>query len=246
VDVNVDNSDTTTLTAGNGDVSVTSYHGNVDVENSTITAGDSVGLTASGSVTVASGSIGANNNVNVTAGTGITINGTAITADDTTYGDIALTSTTGQTTIQNGASLTAYSLTINSPDGILIDGTSGGSISGNALNLTAGNNDDGNGGPTIQVQGEDLQSFATVNIAAHTVNLFNVIFGGGSVVNVGSFYGVANINNTIKTIIPGDVNFYQSYQGSTLIAGTTTGISTTPGIVGTGIGTTAGINVHAN
>jgi hypothetical protein len=244
VDVNVglDVPLATTLTAVSGDVDLTSYHGNVDVENSTVTAGDSVNLTASGSVNVTGGSVGANNAVNITAGTGITINGVPVTADDTVYGDITLNSTTGQTTIQNGSSVTG-NLTVNSPDGILIDGSGGGTISGNTMNLTAGN---GNvdGGPTIAVHGADplhvadLSSFATVNMAAHTIDLFNVTFGGTSIVNLGSYYGVANVDNLLTPIVPGDVNLRNVTYGAIPIV-----LSSQ---VGSGIGTTPGIYVHAN
>jgi filamentous hemagglutinin len=207
VDVNVDSSDTTTLTAGSGDVSVTSYHGNVDVENATVTAGDSVSLTAPGTVTVASGSINANNNVTVTAGSGITINGTPITADDDVYGNITLTSTAGMTTIQNGASMTG-NLTINSPDGILIDGSHGGTISGNTLSLTSGNS---GGTDTITVNNEDLTTFASVNMAAHTLVLSDVAFGGTSLVTLASQSGQLAPNpNTSASIIPFDVNFIKN------------------------------------
>jgi hypothetical protein len=209
VDVNVDNSDTTTLTAGSGDVSVTSYYGNVDVENSTVTAGGSVTLTAPGTVTLNNGSLTGNNSitygVNVNAGTGITINGTAITADDPTYG-IYLTSSAGMTTIQNGASMTG-NLTINSPDGILIDGSHGGTISGSTMNLTAGGGDI-LGGPAINVNNEDFSTFQTVNMSAHTINLTDVAFGGSSIVNLHSFLGLlALFPNTGAASVPGEVNF---------------------------------------
>jgi len=217
VDVNVDNSDTTTLTAGSGDVSVTSYHGNVDVENATVTAGGSVTLTAPGSVTVAGGSIGANNNVTITAGSGITINGTPVTADDDVYGNITLTSTAGMTTIQNGASMTG-NLTINSPDGILIDGSSGGTITGSTMNLTAGGGDI-LGGPAITVNNEDFSTFQTVNMSAHTINLSYVDFGGSSTVNLHSFLGsLALLPNTGLGSVPGEVNFINGVKyGGTLI-----------------------------
>jgi hypothetical protein len=197
-------------------------------------------LTAPGTVTVASGSINANNNVTVTAGNGITINGTPVSADDTTYGNITLTSTAGMTTIQNGASMTG-NLTINSPDGILIDGSSGGTFSGNTMNLTAGNNDDGNGGPTIAIHGPDplhhvdLSAFANINISAHTIDLLDVTFGGLTPVNLGCFSGFANVNNGV---VAGEANLRNVTYGIIPI------ISSLQ--VGTGIGTTPGIYVHAN
>jgi hypothetical protein len=214
--VNQDSSDTTTLSAQSGDVDVTSYHGNVDVENSTVLAVGSVNLNAAGSVTLNNGSVTGIKNVSVNAGTGITINGVAVTADDPAYG-IYLTSTAGQTTIQNGSSV-AGNLTVNSPDGILIDGSRGGTFSGNTMNLTAGGGNS-DGGPAITVNNEDLSAFQTVNMSAHTINLSDVAFGGSSNVNLHSYLGLlALLPNTGALSVPGEVNFINGVTfGGTLI-----------------------------
>ena len=205
VDVDQDVSDTTALTAGSGDVDVTSHNGSMDVENSTVLAGGSVALSAAGSVTLNNGSVTGIKNVSVNAGSGITINGVAITANDPDYGTY-LTSTAGQTTIQNGSSV-AGNLTVNSPDGILIDGSRGGAFSGSTISLTAGGGD-ANGGPAISVQNADLSGYATVNMAAHTVNLLDVAFGGSSAVNLHSYFGALASNpNTGQVSVPGYVNF---------------------------------------
>jgi hypothetical protein len=224
------------LLESSGDVDVYADYGNVDFENSTVTAlsgdvdieagysdaegsetltmggdivtaGGSVTLNAPGSVTLTGGSVTGNDSVNVTGDSGITINGTAVSADDTTYGQINLTTTSGQTTIQNGTSMTAYNLTVNSPDGILIDGSGGGTLSGNTMSLTAGGGD-ASGGPAITVNNEDLTAFQTINMSAHTVNLLDVAFGGSSTVNLHSYFGALASNpNTGQSSVPGYVNF---------------------------------------
>ena len=61
---------------------------------------------------------------------------------------------------------------VNSPDGILLDGT-GGTFSGGQLDLASGNVD---GTDEIDVKNADLTAFATINMAAHTINLTDVSF----------------------------------------------------------------------
>ena len=210
IDVDQNVSDTTALTAGGGDVDVTSHNGNMDMENSTVLAGGSVALNAAGSVNLKSGSVTGTKNVNVNAGTGITINGVAVTASDPVYG-VYLTSTAGQTTIQNGSSVTG-NLTVNSPDGILIDGSHGGRFSGGTMNLMASSGD-------INVNNEDLTAFPIINLSARTINLADVDFSGSSHVTLNSLLGLlAPLPNTGLLSVPGDVNFIRGVTfGGTLI-----------------------------
>jgi hypothetical protein len=205
-----------------GNVNI-SGNGAVGINNSTIYADNNVNITAeqvklgdaiydsSGGVTVSGGSITAGNNLVITA------NGAA------------------GTTINKGASLNALYITVNSPDGILInqDGSSS-TYTGNQLNMTAGNGNS-DGGPVIAVQNANFSALPILNFAAHTIDLFNVTFGRSSIVNLGSYFGVANVENGI---IPGDVNFRSVSYGGTAI--------TSANQIGSGIGSTPGIYVHQN
>jgi hypothetical protein len=153
-------------------------------------------------VTGGSMTISADGSVMVGAGTGLTVSSASISAN-TSSGTIELDSASGQTMIENGSSLRAYYIKVNSPDGILLDGTGGGHVSGNTMNLTAamGNSD---GGSTITLQNEDLSSFQTVNVQGHTVNVDGVNLSSLSSYNFTSFYGGYYIDNGHQ---PGYVNF---------------------------------------
>jgi len=182
--------------AESGNVNI-STDGGVDMESSKINANSSAGI---------------GGNVTVTAGTGITVNGASISGD-TAAGTIALNNASGQATIENGASAQAFYLTVNSPDGILIDGTSGGGVhlSGNTMKLTSGNLA---AKDVIAVNHEDLSSFQSVNIAGHTLDIEYTTFAGGSSVNLGSSTGTLNINNGVQ---PFNINLIQDNYGSTPI-----------------------------
>jgi hypothetical protein len=202
-----------TITSEN-DVDISSV-GNIDIESTTLSAGDSASILAlNGSVTLNNDSISSVNNVDVLAGTGLTVSGTSITADPD-VGTISLNNASGITTINNGSSLQAYTITLNSGDGILLDGT-GGTFSGNEIDLASGNAD---GSDEIDVQNADLTAFANVNISAHTVNLTDVAFGGESMVHLNSFFGLLADNpNTGAASQPGYVNFINGVTyGGTLI-----------------------------
>ena len=164
-----------------------------------------MGITAGGLVTMIDSTIIVigGNNVNITAGTGISVSGTSISAD-IDVGTISLNNASGVTTINNGSSMQAFYISVNSPDGILLDGT-GGTFSGNQLDLASGNVD---GTDEIDVKNADLTAFATINMAAHTINLTDVAFGGASTVNLHSFFGLlAPLPNTGALSLPGFVNF---------------------------------------
>ena len=227
---------------------------NILISDSTLNAfaslegvGGNVNISGNGGVEIDNSTIHADANVNITAeqavvgdaiydeSGGVTISGGSITAGSTTSPKSIVITANGAagTTINNGASLNAYYISVNSPDGILIDGT-GGTVSGNHLNLTAadGNSD---GGPTTTLQNGDFSQFAIINIRSHTVNLLNDDFSRGSIINIGTYYGVANVENGI---IAGDANFIGDSYGGTRI--------TSASQIGNGIGTTAGIFVHQN
>jgi len=202
------------LNAVGGDADF-SAGGNLDIESTTISAGDSIDILAlNGSVTLNNDSISGVNNVDVVAGSGLTVGGTSINADPA-VGTISLNNVSGVTTINNGSSMQAFYISVNSPDGILLDAT-GGTYSGNRLDLNSGNAD---GTDEIDVQNADLTAFATVNMAAHTINLTDVAFGGASMVNLHSFFGLLADNpNTGAGSVPGYVNFINGVTyGGTLI-----------------------------
>jgi len=219
------------------DADITSYmnSGNLDV-----TAGGAVNMTG-GSISGVGGH--SPNSVNVTAGTGITINGTAVAADDTTYGEVNLTSTTGQTTIENGASVRVFDLTINSADGILIDGSTGATVSGSQLNLTSGNV---GGTDSVTVNDEDLSGYQSVNISGHTLYLNGDTFNVNIPNNFTCWSGTANIDNSASpSYVIGAANFHNSYT-DTGTATPTTLISSTSQLNVTGGTTpvnTPGLNI---
>jgi hypothetical protein len=121
-------------------------------------------------------------------------------------------SASGTITVQNTA-ITANNLTLNSGDGILLDGTAGaltltGIGTSAQVNLT---DTAGALGGALTVTGSgagahpnvDFSSFATVNMTAHTINLTNVAFGGTSTVNFQSNNPLLNIGSSVA----GKVNF---------------------------------------
>jgi len=172
-------------------------NGTISLSDASITTiGGDVNLSTGGSVDLESSTVaasGSTGNVTVNADAGITVNGATVSGD-AVVGTVTLNSTSGQTTIENGASAQAFYLNVNSPDGILIDGTSGGGIhlSGNTMNLTSslGNAaDDVSDGHKVEIENTDLSSFQAVNVQAHSVYLDNVNFSSLSSYNFTSFHG---------------------------------------------------------
>jgi len=208
---------------GTVNISGTSVSGdNIFISGSTITANN-------GNVTIAN-----NNSLSLPDGAGfdlssannIDVSGSTITASGST-GTVELDNTSGKTTVENGSSIDSFYLNVNSSDGILIDGTGGGHISGNTMNLAAGignSSDDVSGGHTVTVQNEDLTSFQTVNVTGHTVNLDGVTFANGSVGNFTSFHGGFYVNDGHQA---GYVNFNNDFYGNQAIT------TSTPGVVNT-------------
>jgi hypothetical protein len=196
------------LNADGGNV-VIACSSDIDIENTTLSAADSVAVAALDTTTTLNGdTLTAGANANISANTGITIGATSITADPEA-GSINVNNASGVTTINNGSSMHAFYISVNSPDGILLDGT-GGTFSGNRLDLTSGNIL----GDKIKVLNAYLTAFATVNMSAHTIDLMNVAFGNGSTVNLKSLAGMANFGSSIF----GDVNFISgvTYGGTTI------------------------------
>ena len=238
------------LNAASGDVDISSG-GNIEIGSTTVLAGDSVSILApNGSVTVNNDSVGGVNNVDVVAGAGLDVGDSSINADSN-VGTISLANDSDVTTINNGSSMQAFYISVNSPDGILLDGT-GGTFAGNQLNLASGN---AAGTDEIDVQNADLTAFQSVNISAHTVNLLNVGFGDGSLVNLQSFYGLLADNpDTGATSVPGYVNFINgvTYAGTLITSGnqsTYVNPSSGPGIYISTLGSTpitlsAGLSAH--
>jgi hypothetical protein len=125
-------------------------------------------------------------------------------------GQVNLASRTGSLTV-NGTDIQTHFLTLNSGDSILLDAngrTLTGVGPGATANFTAPNQ--------ITVNNANLTSFGVVNMAANTINLFNVAFGDGQV-TLKSLDGILAPNpNTGAASVPGAVNFLQNvtYKGN--------------------------------
>jgi hypothetical protein len=207
-----------------GEVFMTSDTDSIMVQNASITAG-AVSMTAfgsSGSITVQNTSI-TTPGITMTSGStsgSITVQNSIINAPTVTM-TAPSASPSDLITVNQNTSITTSTLTLNSGDGILLDGTGGlnGGGSGTAT-LTAPANFN-NPSSTLTVNNADFSSFSTVNMAGYTVYLTNVIFSGGSTVNITSRNGAANFSATPATTVPGDVNFIgnnNKYGGTTINA----------------------------
>jgi hypothetical protein len=154
------------------------------------------------------------------SGTDVIIEDTTINTDPT-HGSVTMTSSDGPINV-TGTSIRTHVLTLNSGDGILLDGsgqkftTSG---SGATANFTAPNQ--------ITVNNADLTSFATVNMIANTITLTDVAFGKNSIDSFGTPTGDVNVNSTL---IPGGLNLYNdSYGGTTITSASQVNLSSGPG-----------------
>jgi len=169
----------------------------ITVNNSTINAPNSIIISSINDLNVTGSSpapqVGSQHSVD---GGGSSLN------TDPNTGSVTLSSASGSVNV-SGTSITAHYLTLNSGDGILLDG-SGQTLTaagaGSTANLTAAN--------LITVNNTDFSAFAVVNMAANTINLLDVAFGSGSAVTLRSLYGVLAPNpNTGAASVQGDVNF---------------------------------------
>jgi hypothetical protein len=120
-------------------------------------------------------------------------------------GSVSLSSSSGSVNV-SGTSITTHYLTLHSGDGILLDG-SGQSFtasgSGSTAKFTAPN--------LITVNNADLSGFEIVNMAANTINLFNVAFSG--TVSLNSLLGILHYGSGMY----GAVNFINVYYNGQLI-----------------------------
>jgi hypothetical protein len=144
--------------------------------------------------------------VNITSDSDVDVgvDGAAIVTDSGS-GSVTFSSSGGSVNVTDTSIQTHY-LTLNSGDSILLD-ASGKSLAatgtGATANFTAPN--------IITVNNSDMSSFGSVNMAANTVNLFNVAFGAGCSVLLQSLNGLLAPNpNTSAASVPGDVNFIQN------------------------------------
>jgi FecR protein len=168
-----------------------------------------IGLTSGSTINILNGFINdpglmtftAANAINIIWDSVVFITGNSILTTTAKNGQVTLSSRHSTLTVNN-TSIRTHVLTLNSGDQILLD-ASGRSLTGTGkgatANFTAPN--------LIDVKNADFTSWAVVNMAANTINLFNVAFGSGSV-TLESLNGILAPNpNTGAKSVFGDVNF---------------------------------------
>jgi hypothetical protein len=175
--------------------------GAMNFNNSTLSA-DTLRVTGSGTATIntINSVFQAAQTVLLSAPGEVSINGAGTDGEPVTEGSaLSATSVTVRSDKGNvgmrDTSVAAQFLTLNSGDGILLDSggrrfTASGEVS--RASFTAPN--------LITVNNTDLSAFSVVNMAANTINLYNVAFGG--TVNLRSQLGTWHNG----TILPGAVN----------------------------------------
>jgi hypothetical protein len=140
----------------------------------------------------------------------------------TSIDSINLVNTTGQLVVNNAgnpnAIFSAKFITLNSPDGILLDTPGQGNIG--TLTLTAGNQITSQ----VSVKNDDLSGTGQLNISARTIVLSDVALpdSGNTTFAVGDGKLAAN-PNTQQQIVNGELNFFKNvtYQGE---------LANTPGV----------------
>jgi hypothetical protein len=186
----------------------------------------------------------------MTAPNAVNILGTDVIVDSATIdtdpnkGSVTMSSSDGPINVTS-TSIRTHTLTLNSGDGILLDGsgqTFTATGSGATVNFTAPNQ--------ITVNNADFTSFATVNMVANTITLTHVAFRKNSIDNFGTATGAVNVNGTQ---IPGGLNLYNDSYGGTPITSASqvnlsSGPGTTPGMYSysTGFGGGEGISSLLN
>ena len=187
-----------------GDIGITSGS-EINLENNTtIDNAGHITLTAANAVNFVSDNtidIGVND---PTAGK-VGLSSDTTISTDAGAGHVMLSSQSGSVNVMN-TDIQAHFLTLNSGDSILLD-ASGKTLTatgtGATASLAAKN--------VISANNLDFADYGVVNMAAHTINLINVAFGGGSSVTLQSFNGVLAPNpNTGAFSVPGDVNFIRN------------------------------------
>ena len=167
----------------------------------TLTAPNAVNISSDGDVNVG---VSDPTGANVGLSSDTTIN------TDAGSGQVNLNSKLGSVTVLNTSIQTHY-LTLNSGDSILLDAngkTLKATGAGATASFTAPN--------LISVNNANLTAFRLVNLAANTINLFNVAFDG--TVNLKSLNGTWNNGS----VVYGSVNNLggNTYQGSPIVAPT--------------------------
>jgi hypothetical protein len=194
--------DTTTIDAKN--LAIFSAPGAINFNNATInSAAVTVEGTGNAPLTFNNTTINAPSVLAATTVGALNVTGSTIETDAGS-GGVSLISSSGSTTI-TGTTITTHYLTVNSGDGILLDG-SGQALtatgSGATANFTAPN--------LITVNNADFSTFAAVNLAANTLNLSDVNLGSGAV-TLKSLMGLLNLGSSRS----GYVNFIENvtYKG---------------------------------
>jgi hypothetical protein len=161
--------------------------GNLAVSDSTL-SGDSILFSpVGGTLTVDSSRLSLNHNALFSAGQAVTINNSVINTDPDS-GRVSVNSQSGPVTL-TGTSIQAQFLTVNSGDGILLDGT-GATLNSHGANSTASFT-----APNlITVNNADLSAFAILNLVANTVTINGVNLPKLTIVE--TLTGLANINNS--------------------------------------------------
>jgi hypothetical protein len=137
-----------------------------------------------------------------------TLNNSAVSADPD-MGALVISSKSGSVTLA-GTSIQAQYLSVNSGDGILLDGTGAhftASGSGSSASFVAPN--------LITVNNADLSSYGAINMAANTITIINTIFGGNSIDNFATQTGNVYVNNGPN--VNGALNLHNVYYGDTAI-----------------------------
>jgi hypothetical protein len=199
--VNILNHDPTGIIDLNAPASISILGG------SSIQAQNSIGLSSQGDVTVTGASLVATNSVSIFSSNGnVTLNSPQLinsaSLDITAGGSIAAIDNSG-----GGGSghFQVGNVMLMAGDQIILQGHNSNPMPGpgpliyqftmNAANL-------------VQIQDLDFGGYMAVNMTAHTINLTNVAFAGGSSVGLTSHFGVLAPNpNMGAASVPGDVNF---------------------------------------
>jgi len=182
-----------------GDVGFSSV-GNVTLAGSTITANNVTISPVGRALTINASTLNVAQSATLSAAGAVTINNSSLNANPGN-GQIAVSAGAHASVNISGTAIQAHFLTVNSGDGILLDGNGGALMAsgpGTTAIFTAPN--------LVSVKNANFSSFGAVNMAANTVNLTDVNFGAGSSVMLKSLLGQLNLGASV----PGDVNFIQN------------------------------------
>jgi hypothetical protein len=179
------------FTIGANTVTISPVGGTLSLDSSTLNLGLFCGLNAKGDITINDSAISAN-----PANSSVSINSTA--------GSVSL----------SGTSIQTYYLTVNSGDGILLNGN------GAALTTIGGASSASFTTPkNITVNNADFSEFSQLNMAANTIVLSSVALAPTDNFTSANHALAAN-PNTSQPVVYGDVNFHDNvtYNGSLVTA----------------------------